>query len=316
MRAFGPVVLQRTWWQAPARTRRIRCTHSSDGPLRSRLVPGAQLIHRVRRRGEAERRRRHDETGAAEIEPHHSRSAPIEKKGRAFRRERRAAPLDPDEARGWRSSFRFRKPRAVRARCVQLPPLVHAGRPHRLTWGPAPATHDHCCFGGMLGNNSCGVHAQMPARPSTTPKRSTCFCTSHPARVLLLLGYPDIYQAGDGVPTILPFQPIGLEGIDERLVHYVEKRGGPDAGYLRLLPDGRGWLMVELGADTREDAELAATHVMKQLGKRPNAPSMRLIDRDLPSCVAARPAGAIRGRGRGADPRFASGTAIPYEPRR
>ncbi|HEY2734241.1 MAG TPA: FAD-dependent oxidoreductase, partial [Polyangiales bacterium] len=23
-------------------------------------------------------------------------------------------------------------------------------KPHGLTWGPEPATHDHCCFGGML----------------------------------------------------------------------------------------------------------------------------------------------------------------------
>jgi Fe-S oxidoreductase len=39
--------------------------------------------------------------------------------------------------------------------------LVRASRPHELTYAPDPATHDHCTFGGMLGNNSCGVHAQM-----------------------------------------------------------------------------------------------------------------------------------------------------------
>ncbi|MGZ3917629.1 MAG: FAD-binding and (Fe-S)-binding domain-containing protein [Flavisolibacter sp.] len=30
-----------------------------------------------------------------------------------------------------------------------------------LTFGPDPATHDHCTIGGMLGNNSCGVHSVM-----------------------------------------------------------------------------------------------------------------------------------------------------------
>ncbi|MFL5742254.1 MAG: FAD-binding and (Fe-S)-binding domain-containing protein [Flavisolibacter sp.] len=30
-----------------------------------------------------------------------------------------------------------------------------------LTFGPDPATHDHCTLGGMLGNNSCGVHSVM-----------------------------------------------------------------------------------------------------------------------------------------------------------
>src|SRR5439155_17917318 len=42
--------------------------------------------------------------------------------------------------------------------------LVRAARPHRLTYGPDPATHTHCCFGGMLGNNSCGVHAQFAGK--------------------------------------------------------------------------------------------------------------------------------------------------------
>jgi FAD/FMN-containing dehydrogenase len=28
-----------------------------------------------------------------------------------------------------------------------------------LTFGPDPATHTHCTLGGMLGNNSCGVHS-------------------------------------------------------------------------------------------------------------------------------------------------------------
>ncbi len=32
-----------------------------------------------------------------------------------------------------------------------------------LTFGPDPATHDHCTIGGMLGNNSCGVHSVMAA---------------------------------------------------------------------------------------------------------------------------------------------------------
>ena len=29
--------------------------------------------------------------------------------------------------------------------------LRNAAKPHILTWGPDPATHDHCTFGGTLG---------------------------------------------------------------------------------------------------------------------------------------------------------------------
>ena len=32
---------------------------------------------------------------------------------------------------------------------------------HHLTFAPDPATHSRCTLGGMIGNNSCGVHALM-----------------------------------------------------------------------------------------------------------------------------------------------------------
>src|SRR3954471_24668823 len=36
-----------------------------------------------------------------------------------------------------------------------------AKRQFGLTFGPDPETHTHCTLGGMLGNNSCGVHSLM-----------------------------------------------------------------------------------------------------------------------------------------------------------
>ncbi len=33
-----------------------------------------------------------------------------------------------------------------------------------LIFGPDPATHNHCTLGGMVGNNSCGMHAQMAGK--------------------------------------------------------------------------------------------------------------------------------------------------------
>ncbi|HKD45511.1 MAG TPA: FAD-linked oxidase C-terminal domain-containing protein [Candidatus Angelobacter sp.] len=33
-----------------------------------------------------------------------------------------------------------------------------------LTFGPDPSTHEYCNLGGMIGNNSCGVHSQMAGR--------------------------------------------------------------------------------------------------------------------------------------------------------
>ena len=47
--------------------------------------------------------------------------------------------------------------------CV-LDTLRDAAEKHTLTFGPDPATHTHCTLGGMTGNNSCGMHAQMAGR--------------------------------------------------------------------------------------------------------------------------------------------------------
>src|SRR4051812_14277666 len=44
--------------------------------------------------------------------------------------------------------------------CI-LDDLRAAAAKHGLTFGPDPATHDHNTLGGMIGNNSGGVHAVM-----------------------------------------------------------------------------------------------------------------------------------------------------------
>ena len=44
--------------------------------------------------------------------------------------------------------------------------LKHASEGHDLVFAPDPATHEYCTFGGMIGNNSCGVHSVMGGRTS------------------------------------------------------------------------------------------------------------------------------------------------------
>jgi FAD/FMN-containing dehydrogenase/Fe-S oxidoreductase len=45
-----------------------------------------------------------------------------------------------------------------------LDDLRDAAEAHGLTFGPDPATHNHCTLGGMIGNNSCGVHSVMAGK--------------------------------------------------------------------------------------------------------------------------------------------------------
>jgi FAD/FMN-containing dehydrogenase/Fe-S oxidoreductase len=47
---------------------------------------------------------------------------------------------------------------------VILDHLRHAAEKHSLTFGPDPASHSRCTIGGMIGNNSCGVHSVMSGK--------------------------------------------------------------------------------------------------------------------------------------------------------
>ncbi|HWQ35159.1 MAG TPA: FAD-binding and (Fe-S)-binding domain-containing protein [Blastocatellia bacterium] len=47
-----------------------------------------------------------------------------------------------------------------------LDTLRHEAEKHHLTFGPDPATHSRCTLGGMIGNNSCGIHSVMAGRTS------------------------------------------------------------------------------------------------------------------------------------------------------
>src|SRR6516162_3870846 len=47
---------------------------------------------------------------------------------------------------------------------VVLDHLRNAAEKHHLTFAPDPATHDRCTLGGMIGNNSCGVHSVMAGK--------------------------------------------------------------------------------------------------------------------------------------------------------
>ena len=44
---------------------------------------------------------------------------------------------------------------------IVLDRLREAAEHHHLTYAPDPATHSRCTLGGMIGNNSCGVHGLL-----------------------------------------------------------------------------------------------------------------------------------------------------------
>ena len=91
-------------------------------------------------------------------------------------------------------------------------------------------------------------------------------------RVLIGLGYPDAFAAADHVPEILEFDPIGLEGFEGSMVDGLRKKGAP---HLELVPEGRGYLLVEFGFDDPAEAEHTAARFMEWTGRLPGGPSAR-----------------------------------------
>ena len=66
------------------------------------------------------------------------------------------------------------------------------------------------------------------------------------APVLAALGYRSMIDAADDVPALLTHLPLAVEGMDRRLVDVVRAHKGP--GAVPALPEGEGWLLVEVGA--------------------------------------------------------------------
>jgi FAD/FMN-containing dehydrogenase/Fe-S oxidoreductase len=239
-----------------------------------------------------------------------------------------------------------------------------------LTFAPDTSTHAYATFGGMIGNNSCGVHSVMAGRTSDNvyeldivlqdgtrmtvgetsdeeferivaeggrkaeiyqkledlrdryadlirerypeiPRRVSGYnlddllpekgfnvaralvgsegtlCTilearvrlvhSPPARSLLVLGYPSIYEAGDHVTEILKHDPVGLEGIDDELIRDMQLRG-MHASDIPDLPAGKSWLLVEFGGESTEESHGKAKKAMEDLKQAENPPAMQVFE--------------------------------------
>ncbi len=82
------------------------------------------------------------------------------------------------------------------------------------------------------------------------------------ATALTVLAYPDMAEAAEATPGLLPFRPVALEGMDARLVEVVRTRRGT-AAVPAILPDGGGWLFVETGGETADEAVDAGRRLAK-----------------------------------------------------
>jgi len=141
---------------------------------------------------------------------------------------------------------------------------------------------------------TCAIVLQAKVRLIQSPQR----------RKLVGLGYGDAFLAADHVPEILKFQPIALEGFEGSIVDGLKRKGAPN---LDLLPDGRGFLLVEFGSNDAKDANEQALRLIDSLKRHANSPSMRLY-----SDIEARAVWEIRESGPRAAA-FAPGAPLEWE---
>ncbi len=115
-------------------------------------------------------------------------------------------------------------------------------------------------------------------------------------RVLLLLAYPTVFQAADQSPRLQALGPIAIEGLNKKVIENARLAGKHMPG-LKLFPNAETadtWLLIEFGADTREDAIAQAKKAMNWVDKHdPDQIGLHLLEdpKDQKSAMEVRELG-------------------------
>ncbi len=97
-----------------------------------------------------------------------------------------------------------------------------------------------------------------------------------PHEAMVVAGYPDIATAADDVPRILEHSsPVRLEALDHRLIEFM-RLNHLHTDSIGLLPQGRAWLMIQLGGDTQDEAVDRGHRLLGALGKDADDPDISL----------------------------------------
>jgi FAD/FMN-containing dehydrogenase/Fe-S oxidoreductase len=100
---------------------------------------------------------------------------------------------------------------------------------------------------------------------------------SPPFRVLTVLAFTDGFLAADVVPRVLEHNPIGLEGFDGLIVDFMQRKKLA-VDDVALLPPGRGFLLVEMGAWDAAEAQAKAESLIRAAQSWPEAPVARIYN--------------------------------------
>ena len=124
---------------------------------------------------------------------------------------------------------------------------------------------------------TCAVTLQAKVRLVKSPAK----------RVIVVVGFTDIYTAADAVPHFMRCGPIAIEGLDRAIICGLQARG-LKKDEIALLPAGDAWVVLEFGADTQDDAvhqAHTAAAYFSSGAAGPNVSAMLVEDRALQAKV-------------------------------
>jgi Fe-S oxidoreductase/FAD/FMN-containing dehydrogenase len=173
--------------------------------------------------------------------------------------------------RGGRRAEIYRELRRLRDHTVDRIRDGIPNLPRRVSGYNLPALLPECGFNvaqALVGTEStCVLILEATVRLIPNPR----------ARTLVVLGYPSVFDAADHVPRIMSHRPIGCEGMDDKLVNDIESIGY-ETDVMKILPEGQGFLLVEFGGASKEDADARAREMLADLEAHGNPPTHKLFD--------------------------------------
>lgn len=84
---------------------------------------------------------------------------------------------------------------------------------------------------------------------------------SPPHRAWIVVGYPDVFLAGDHAEPMRHLHPLAIEGFQKHVIENERRKGRAPEG-VDLLPPGDTWLLVEFGGSTEKEAAANAEAAM------------------------------------------------------
>ncbi len=181
------------------------------------------------------------------------------------------AELQQVIARGGREGELYARLRELRDRAA---PLIEARYPK------IPRRISGYNLDQLLPDHGFNLAAAFVGSESTLGLvlEATCRLVDSPQhRSLVLAGYPDCPTSADQVPWIMEeHAPIALETFDRQLLHNELKKGFKRRA--DLMPEGEGWLLVEFGGESAEEADERAERFAEDVRARGGQQGVKVFE--------------------------------------